>query len=281
MAKRKALGKGLSALIPDADKAEPADGDFFQCPVESIEPNPHQPRQNFPADEMDEMVKSVREKGIITPLLVSKTESGFRLIAGERRWRAAQSAGLERVPALIREVTPAESMELALIENIHRKDLNPIEEALAYKRLLEETGSTQDSVAKRIGKDRSTITNMLRLLRLPMYVQKDVIDGDLSMGHARVLAGIRSAGDLKILRDSVIRKGLSVRQLEALAKKRTAPARAGKKKQETDYYMQSLKDDLKRSLGTKVDIRKQGKEGRIVIYFYSDEELERLLDLLG
>jgi len=281
MAKRRALGKGLAALIPDADKTESGDGRFFQCPVESIEPNPYQPRQNFPVAEMEEMVNSVREKGIITPLLVSKTKSGYQLIAGERRWRAAQKARLERVPVVVREVTPVESMELALIENIHRKDLNPIEEARAYKRLLEETGSTQDSVAKRIGKDRSTITNMLRLLRLPMFVQKDVIDGHLSMGHARVLAGISNDSDLKILRNAVISKGISVRQLEALAKKRTVPVRTGKKKQEPDYYMQSLVDDLKRSLGTKVDIRKQGKEGRIMIYFYSDDELERLLDLLG
>lgn len=281
MAKRRALGKGLAALIPDADKTESGDGRFFQCSVESIEPNPYQPRQNFPVAEMEEMVNSVREKGIITPLLVSKTKSGYQLIAGERRWRAAQKARLERVPVVVREVTPVESMELALIENIHRKDLNPIEEARAYKRLLEETGSTQDSVAKRIGKDRSTITNMLRLLRLPMFVQKDVIDGHLSMGHARVLAGISNDSDLKILRNAVISKGISVRQLEALAKKRTVPVRTGKKKQEPDYYMQSLVDDLKRSLGTKVDIRKQGKEGRIMIYFYSDDELERLLDLLG
>ena len=281
MAKRRALGKGLAALIPDADKTEFGDGRFFQCPVESIEPNPYQPRQDFPVAEMEEMVNSVREKGIITPLLVSKTKSGYQLIAGERRWRAAQKASLERVPVVVREVTPVESMELALIENIHRKDLNPIEEARAYKRLLEETGSTQDSVAKRIGKDRSTITNMLRLLRLPMFVQKDVIDGHLSMGHARVLAGISNDSALKILRNAVINKGLSVRQLEALAKKRTVPVRTGKKKQESDYYMQSLVDDLKRSLGTKVDIRKQGKEGRIIIHFYSDDELERLLDLLG
>ena len=281
MAKRRALGKGLAALIPDADKTEFGDGRFFQCPVESIEPNPYQPRQDFPVAEMEEMVNSVREKGIITPLLVSKTKSGYQLIAGERRWRAAQKASLERVPVVVREVTPVESMELALIENIHRKDLNPIEEARAYKRLLEETGSTQDSVAKRIGKDRSTITNMLRLLRLPMFVQKDVIDGHLSMGHARVLAGISNDSDLKILRNAVISKGISVRQLEALAKKRTVPVRTGKKKQESDYYMQSLVDDLKRSLGTKVDIRKQGKEGRIIIHFYSDDELERLLDLLG
>jgi ParB family chromosome partitioning protein len=281
MAKRKALGKGLSALIPDADTTEPGDGQFFQCPVESIEPNPYQPRQTFLAAEMEEMVNSVREKGIITPLLVSKINSGYQLIAGERRWRAAQQAGLDRVPVVVREVTPVESMELALIENIHRKDLNPIEEALAYKRLQEETGNTQEAVAKRLGKDRSTIANMLRLLKLPAYAQKDVIDGRLSMGHARVLAGIKSGIDVKKLRNAVVSKGLSVRQLEALAKKKAAPVPSRQNKKEIDYYMQSLADNLKRSLGTKVDIRKQGKQGSIVIHFYSDDELERLLDLLA
>jgi ParB family chromosome partitioning protein len=281
MAKRKALGKGLSALIPDANKTETGEMQFFLCPVESIEPNPYQPRQNFPASELEEMANSVREKGIITPLLVCRAESGYQLIAGERRWRAAQKAGLERVPVVVRDVSPTESLELALIENIHRSDLNPIEEALAYKRLLEETGGTQDSVAERLGKDRSTITNLLRLLKLPAFAQKDVIDGRLSMGHARVLAGIKNADELKKLRNAAVDKGLSVRQLEALAKQKTAPSRPRESKPEEDYYMQSLADNLKRSLGTKVDIRKQGKKGSIVIYFYSDEELERLLDLLA
>ncbi|MBW1851648.1 MAG: ParB/RepB/Spo0J family partition protein, partial [Deltaproteobacteria bacterium] len=160
-------------------------------------------------------------------------------------------------------------------------DLNPIEEALAYNRLLDETGGTQESIAKRLGKERSTITNMLRLLKLPVYAQKDVIDGRLSMGHARVLAGVKSARELKILRNAVINKGLSVRQLEALAKKKSSATRSGKKKTKPDYYMQSLADNLKRSLGTKVEIKRQGKEGRIVVYFYSDDELDRLLDLLA
>ncbi len=281
MAKRKALGKGLSALIPNANKIEDDEKKYFQCPVESIEPNPYQPRQDFRAAEMEEMVNSVKEKGIITPLLVSKMKSGYQLIAGERRWRAAQQAGLERVPVVVREVTPAESLELAIIENIHRQDLNPIEEALAYKRLQEESGCTQDVVAKTLGKDRSTVTNMLRLLKLPAYAQKDVIDRRLSMGHARVLAGIKDKGHLKKLRNAVVGKGLSVRQLEALAKKNSSDVPASKKKTETDYYMQSLADNLKRSLGTKVDINKNGKKGSIVIHFYSDDELERLLDLLA
>lgn len=281
MAKRKALGKGLSALIPDAHRLEEQEAQYFQCPIEAIEPNPYQPRQTFAPSELEEMVNSVREKGIITPLLVSSTETGYQLIAGERRWRAAQKAGLERVPVVVREVTGAESLELALVENIHRKDLNPIEEAIAYRKLQEETGASQDSLAKRLGKDRSTITNLLRLLKLPAFIQKDVIDGRLSMGHARVLVGLESLDEQKALRDMVIKKGLSVRQSEALAKRRKAPARSKSRANELNYYLDSLAENLKRSLGTKVDIKRRGKQGHIVIYFYSDDELDRLLEFLG
>ena len=281
MAKRKALGKGLSALIPEADRLEDGEEEFFKCPVEAIEANPYQPRQDISESDLEDMVNSVREKGIVTPLLVSRTETGYQLIAGERRWRAAQKAGLERVPVVVREVTPYESLELALIENIHRKDLNAVEEALAYKRLLEEAESTQDSLAKRLGKDRSSIANLLRLLNLPLSIQKDLIDGRLSMGHARVLVGIGDPEEQKGLRDAVIKKGLSVRQTETLAKKRRGPRNLKNKQSELDYYVQSLADKLKLSLGTKVEIKKKGREGRIVVYFYSDEELERLLDLFG
>ena len=281
MAKRKALGKGLSALIPEADRLEDGEAEFFKCPVEAIEANPYQPRQDISESDLEDMVNSVREKGIVTPLLVSRTETGYQLIAGERRWRAAQKAGLERVPVVVREVTPYESLELALIENIHRKDLNAVEEALAYKRLLEEAEITQDSLAKRLGKDRSSIANLLRLLNLPLSIQKDLIDGRLSMGHARVLVGIGDPEEQKGLRDAVIKKGLSVRQTETLAKKRRGPRNLKNKQSELDYYVQSLADKLKLSLGTKVEIKKKGREGRIVVYFYSDEELERLLDLFG
>lgn len=281
MAKRKALGKGLSALIPEADRLEDGEELFFRCPVEAIEANPYQPRQDISESDLEDMVNSVREKGIVTPLLVSRTETGYQLIAGERRWRAAQKAGLERVPVVVREVTPYESLELALIENIHRKDLNAVEEALAYQRLLEEAEITQDSLAKRLGKDRSSITNLLRLLNLPLSIQKDLIDGRLSMGHARVLVGIGDPEEQKGLRDAVIKKGLSVRQTETLAKKRRGPKKLKNKQSELDYYVQSLADKLKLSLGTKVEIKKKGREGRIVVYFYSDEELERLLDLFG
>ncbi len=281
MKKRKALGKGLSALIPDADRLDEAGDQFFQCPVVAITPNPYQPRQDFLESELEDMAASVREKGVITPLLVSKTEEGYQLIAGERRWRAAQKAGLERVPVVVREVTPTEQLELALIENIHRKDLNPIEEAMAYGRLLEETGATQESLAKNLGRDRSSIANLLRLLKLPRPIQKDVIDGRLSMGHARVLAGLNTEKEQRALRETIIKQGLSVRQAEALARKRKAPRPAKRKGDDEDYYFQSLADRLKRSLGTKVEVSRRGKQGRIVVYYYSDDELDRLLDLMG
>jgi len=281
MAKRKALGKGLSALIPDADKSDDRDEQFFQCPVEVIEPNPHQPRQKFSPHELKDMVASVKNNGIIAPLLVSKTETGYQLIAGERRWRAAQKAGLRRVPVVVREATPSESLELALIENIHRKDLNPIEEAVACAKLIEETGITQDALAKRLSKDRSSITNLLRLLKLPIQIQQDVIDSRLSMGHARLLAGFKKSQDQWALRNTIIKRGLSVRQSEALAKRGTGSTNTILKGSAKDPYLRSLEDNLKRSLGTKVEIRKRGKKGTVVVHFYSNEELDRLLELLG
>ena len=280
MPKRKALGKGLSALIPDGDHLTEREETFFQCPIESIEPNPYQPRQVFQDETLNELVFSIKEKGIVTPLLVSRTETGYQLIAGERRWRAAQKAGLERVPVVVRETTPIESLELALIENIHRKDLNPIEEALAYQKWLEDTGTTQETLAKNLGKERSTITNMLRLLKLPQVIQKDLIEERLTMGHARVLAGLAEPGEQKQLRDLILSKALSVRQLEEIVKKGKRAGTPKKVDDETEYYYKSLTDNLKRTLGTKVEIRKTGKQGKIVIHFYSDDELDRLLDLL-
>jgi ParB family transcriptional regulator, chromosome partitioning protein len=281
MIKRKALGKGLSALIPEASDAPSQEEGYFQCPIESIEPNPYQPRQEFDNSAIEELALSIKEKGVITPILVSKSGDGYRLIAGERRWRAAQKAGLERIPVVVRESTPLESLELALIENIQRKDLNPIEEALAYKRWLEDAETTQDILAKRVGKDRSTITNLLRLLNLPKEFQKDLINGRLSMGHARVLAGLKEPGDQIRIRDLIIKKDLSVRQTEALAKKDALGRMPRKTAHDLDEYLISLSDGLKRSLGTKVEIKKKGKSGSINIHFYSDEELDRLLDRLS
>jgi len=280
MSSRKALGKGLSALIPEADDLAGA-GAFFQCPVESIEPNPYQPRKRFGEAELEELAESVRAKGILTPLLVSKTEQGYRLIAGERRWRAAQKAGLERVPVVVRESSPVESLELALIENIHRKDLNPIEEAMAYQRLLEDTRVTQEELAQRVGKERTTVTNMLRLLKLPRVIQQDVIEERLTMGHARALAGLKTREAQLSLRDLILKKALSVRQAEILIQRKETSRGPGKKASQRDSYLQSLEENLKRSLGTKVEIMKRGKHGRISIFFYSDDELDRLLEILG
>jgi len=281
MPKRKALGKGLSLLIPETEDLSREERVFFECPVEAIEPNPYQPRQTFQSPAFDELVESVREKGIITPLLVTKTEEGYRLIAGERRWRAAQKAGLETVPVVVKEVTPIESLELALIENIHRKDLNPIEEAQAYQRWLEDTDTTQDVLARKLGKDRSTIANMVRLLKLPKVIQQDLVEDRLSMGHARVLVGLKTPEEQKAFRDLIIKKSLSVRQAEALTTRREGSRTARSAKGEEEYYYRSLTENLRRDLGTKVEIRKRGKNGSIIIYFYSDEELDRLLEHLS
>ncbi len=283
MTKRRALGKGLSALIPEGNHLSRGNETLFQCPIEEIEPNPYQPRQVFEGPELEAMKDSVKKDGILTPLLVTKTDKGYRLIAGERRWRAAQSAGLERVPVVVRETTPAESLELALVENIHREDLNPIEEAHAFKRWLEVTEATQEALAERLGLDRSTVTNLLRLLNLPKTIQDDIIHKNLSMGHARVLAGLKDPAKQKEIRDLIIGKGLSVRQVENLVKKKKAPVKSMSHSTEEDSYFRALADELKRSLGTKVDIKRRrgGKQGTIIISFYSHEELERLLDFLS
>ena len=281
MPKRKALGKGLSLLIPETEDLHREESGFLECPVEEIEPNPYQPRQSFQSPAFHELVESVREKGIITPLLVTKTEEGYRLIAGERRWRAAQRAGLKTVPVVVKEVSPIESLELALIENIHRKDLNPIEEAQAYQRWLEDTQTTQEVLARKLGKDRSTVANMVRLLKLPKVIQQDMVEERLSMGHARVLAGLKTPEEQKALRDLIIKKSLSVRQTEALTTRKQERPTAKSGKEEEEYYYRSLTEDLRRELGTKVEIRRKGKKGSIIIHFYSDEELDRLLEHLS
>ena len=279
MAKRKALGRGLSALFPDTVIAD-TDKGFFYCPIESISPNPHQPRQNFSDSELIELADSIKEKGIIQPILVSRTKDGFQLIAGERRWRAAQKAGLDKIPVLIRDVSPAETLELALIENIQRKDLNPIEESSAYQELVEKFHFTQEALSKRVGKDRSTIANFLRLLKLPAIIQQDLIDGRLTAGHARVLVAMEPLSVQLEIRDRIIKKSLSVRQTEDLVKKIVTLKKPKSPKTEIDHYIDSLSKDLQKSLGTKVIIRRKGKKGKIIIDFYSDEDLSRLIDHL-
>lgn len=279
MAKRKALGRGLSALFPESSTVNDEKG-FFYCPVESISPNPLQPRQDFSDSELSELADSIKEKGVIQPILLTKTKDGFQLIAGERRWRAAQKAGIQKIPAWIRDASPADSLELALIENIQRKDLNPIEEAMAYQEIIQRSSLTQESLSKKVGKDRSTVTNFLRLLKLPPFIQKDIVDGQLTTGHARVLAGIDSQPSQKQIRDVIIKKSLSVRQTELLAKKLSQPTKTKKSDPEKEYYLQSLCNHIEKSLGTKVSIKMTGKKGKIIIDFYSNDDLDRLITML-
>jgi ParB family transcriptional regulator, chromosome partitioning protein len=279
VAKRKALGRGFSALFPDT-VIEQEDGTFFYCPIESISPNPHQSRQDFGESELAELAQSIKEKGVIQPILVAKTKDGFQLIAGERRWRAAQKAGLDKIPALIRDVSSAEALQIALIENIQRQDLNPIEEAAAYQELAQRFNFTQEALSARIGKNRTTIANFLRLLKLPDDIQRDLIDGRLTTGHARVLVSIESPSTQREIRDLVIKGALSVRQTETLAKKFGTSKKPRVIRDEIDSYLESLVNDLRNSLGTKVAIKRKGKKGSIIIEFYSDEELGRLVERL-
>ena len=279
MTKRKALGRGLSALFPETVISEDDRG-FFYCPIASISPNPHQARQQFSESELTELANSIREKGVIQPILVSQTKDGFQLIAGERRWRAAQKAGLDKIPAWIRDVSPSEALELALTENIQRQDLNPIEEAFAYQELVHRFDLTQEALSKRIGKNRSTIANFLRLLKLPAVLQQDLIDGRLTTGHARVLVSIDSPAAQRVMRDLIVKRSLSVSQTEALTKKAGVPKKTKGLKDEIDTYLESLAKDLQDSLGTKVAIKRKGKRGKIIIEFYSHEDLGRLVDRL-
>lgn len=281
MTKRRALGKGLSALIPEAFGLEESEGRYFLCPIEAIEPNPYQPRTDFSDPELEAMAQSMKEKGILTPLLVTRKGEGYQLIAGERRWRAAQRAGLDRVPVVVREASDNEYLELALLENIHRKDLNPVEEALAYKRMMDELGETQESLSRKVGKDRSSVANILRILSLPAGYQRDIVEGRLSAGHARVLAGIKNASEQNRLRDVIVSKGLSVRQAEELGRRFAAKRAKPPKDPQEAHYFSELADKMKRSLGTKVEILRRGRRGKVVIHFFSDEELDRLIQLLS
>jgi len=274
MQKRKALGRGLSILIPDLNRE-----DFFMCPIELIDENPDQPRVDLGEKDLTELANSIREKGVITPLIVSKKRDRFQLIAGQRRLVAAKSVGLKKVPVIVREITPSERLELALIENIHRKDLNPIEEATAYKRLIDDTGMSHEEIAKRLGKERSTITNMLRILNLPSEVQGLIAEGKLSMSHARALAGVKDSKKVIALARLIVEKDISVRRLEEIVKKEKKRKEL-KDKREKNIYLKSVEDQLREILGTKVELKKGKKGGKLIIHFFSDEELERIIEIL-
>lgn len=277
--KKKGLGKGLGALIPDADLLARTSDHFFYCGIEEITPNPYQPRQNVRDKAFAELVESIRERGILQPLLVRSKDEGYQLIAGERRWRAAQLAGLQRVPVIIKESAEPESFELALIENIQRKDLNPIEEGEAYRRLHQEFNLSQEKIAKKIGKDRSTVANMIRLLKLPEKIRTDLVDGVLSMGHARALLALSSSALQLEARNAIVKRTLSVRETEKLVLALQKRKKKTKAVPQLDSHMRAVLDRLIRYFGTKVSITRRGKRGRIEIEFYSDDDLQRILDL--
>jgi ParB family chromosome partitioning protein len=279
MAQRKALGRGLSALLGPTDfETDPP----TEIDIDRIVPNSHQPRKNFDQDTLDELTNSVREHGIVQPILVRSLEDGFfQIVAGERRWRAAQRAGLARIPVLVRNAGEHEALELALIENLQREDLNPMEEAEAYERLIAEFGMTQEEVARRVGKNRATVANMLRLLRLPSQVQQWLRDNRLTTGHAKALL---SLSDLNAILDSakkIIQGDYSVRQTEMLVARHTGGV-AGKDdsggRDVVDPNVKFAIHALEQALGTKVTVRERQGKGKIELHFYSFEEMNRLYE---
>jgi len=281
MAKRPALGKGIGALLSSA--TQEGGRKYFLCPLEDLRPNGNQPRKTFNDGKMAELVASIREKGVIQPLVVRRVEDSYQIIAGERRWRAAQKAGLHEVPVVIQDVSEDWAMEVALIENIQREDLNPIEEAEAYRNLMEGFDLSQEEVSRRVGKDRSSVANSLRLLRLPESIREDVIGARLSMGHARSLLSLEEEGDMAEARDQVVQKKLSVRETEALVKKikKFGVGPKNKSKPALGPELLHLAGELKRALGTQVKILPRGKGGKIEISYFSAQDLDRLLELLG
>lgn len=286
MSKRSALGKGLNALLPGKDEQEPGDRTYFLCSIEAIKPNPYQPREEMDKDALAELASSIKEKGVLQPLVVIATESGgYELIAGERRLRASKLAGLNEVPVVVKDASRQDRLELALIENLQRQNLNPLEEARAYERLIREFTLTQEEVATRVGKERSTIANILRVLNLPDYAREDLAKGLLTLGHARVLLGIEDAAALRALRDEIVAKGLTVRQTEQLAravKKSGCPTPRKKKAPPAlpDAYCRSVHKELEGFLGTKSRIVQNGSRGRLEIVYNSPDELKRLLGLI-
>ncbi len=281
--KRMALGKGLGALLPEFGQAEPKA--LFYCGIEEIFPNRSQPRKHFDESKIEELAASVKEKGILEPLLVRRTDRGYELIVGERRWRAAQKAGLKEVPVLVKEVQGREALEISLIENLQREDLNPIEAAEAFKHLIEEFNISQEDLSRRMGKDRTTITNTLRLLKLPAEVKNELLQNRITSGHARAILSLESKEKQKELCALIIRKGLSVREAEVIAKRWVEksgkpPAPSVKKRGDLESQLGSLRDSLRKYLGTKILITQRGKRGKIEIEYYSHEDLERIVQAI-
>lgn len=278
---RKALGKGLEALIPDAPD-DGAGGLVRALPVNEIRRNEEQPRSRFDDETIEELAASIRTYGVVQPVVVRQLPTGiYQVVAGERRLRAARLAGLEVVPAIIRDVDETGALELALVENLQREDLNPIDEARGYESLMELSGATQAHVSERVGRGRSTVANALRLLELPPDVQDMLSEGELSAGHGRALLGFGTAEDVRVVARRAAARGLSVRELEALARGKKQRKRVTRKRRTEDPVLRDWEERLQRALGTQVRIERMGTEGTIRIEYYSDEDLERILEALG
>ena len=275
---RSGLGRGLSALIPQAVAAAPAP---VEIPIDQIERNPRQPRSAFAEEGLDQLADSIRAHGVLQPIVVTETLAGYRLVAGERRIRAARLAGLDRIPAVVRPSADRDQLELSLVENLQRADLNPMEEATAFRHLVEDFGLTQDEVATRVGRARSTVANTLRLLDLEPPVREAIAAGRISEGHGRALLGLSPTAQRELLALAMARS-LSVRQVEELARRLREPAArtARRAARPADPELERVEEDLRRALGTKVSMTRTRRGGRIVIEFYSDEELGRLYDRL-
>ncbi|NLJ27929.1 MAG: ParB/RepB/Spo0J family partition protein [Deltaproteobacteria bacterium] len=281
MEKKRGLGRGLDQLLTSSDWLKRDDVQLFYCPVDRLIPNPYQPRQLVDDEQMDELVRSIREKGVLQPILATRTQvpEEYQILAGERRWRASKIAGLTEVPILVREASSTDVLELALIENIQRQDLNCIEEALAYQRLQEEFHLTQEEISQRVGKNRSTVANLLRLLHLPPDIQEDLLNQRLTMGHARALLAVAGADEQRKLRDLILDRHLSVRQTEGLVAKKDASSPQAKP--EPDPRWISLQETLQSHLGSPVALRRRGQRGTLTISFGSEDELTRILDRIG
>ncbi len=280
---RKALGKGLSALIPDKPISTPLpEGSGVQeIPVQKIFPNPNQPRKDFSPDGMDDLVRSVESRGLIQPVLVREGKGGFELIAGERRWRAAKKVGILSIPALVRKVSDQDSLEIALIENLQREDLNPMESAEAYERLMNKFKLTQEEISRRVGKQRSTITNILRLLSLPPEHKDNVRKDKLTVGHAKAILSLPKKAQQIAAGREIIKKGLSVREAEHLSRKIIQRRKkGGDTRKKRDIHLNAVEEELKKALGTKVMIRDSKGRGKIEIEYYTKKERERLISIL-
>ncbi len=283
--KRRALGRGLDALLPPLPAPSHGDKSVFTCPLEKIVPQSGQPRQHFDAEKLDELAQSIREHGLVEPLVVRRLAGGdkFELIAGERRWRALQRAGMREALVVVKDVSPKDAFELALIENVQREDLNPIELAEAFERLVREHGYSHEALAERLGKDRTTIANALRLLKLPARVRSKVVVGELSEGHARALLGAVDEALIEELAEHVIRGSLSVRATEALVRERSRKNKkkvAGRMEPEKGTSVRDLEAKLTRALGTKVEVRDRGNRGEVAIPYADLDALDRVIDKL-